>query len=83
MDNLNRDLNDYIKKKMDDLEAEVKMIKSYVNRHMDGTCSRKNDNLIFLEAELVNQQKINDYLLARIYVIVAVLFFMFVMIIMK
>ena len=36
-----------------------------------------------LEAELVNQQRINEYLLTRLYVIVAVLFFMFAIIMMK
>ena len=64
---------------MDDLEAEVKMIKSYVNRHMDGTCSRKNEiafginvKISCLEAELVKQQKINQYLITRIYVIFSI-----------
>ena len=70
--NQNRDLDKYIKKKIEDLEAEVKKIKKYV----DETCSLKNenfnDNLIFLEAELVNQQKINQYLITRIYVIFSI-----------
>jgi hypothetical protein len=83
--NKNRELNDY----MGSLEAEVKMIKKYVNGYMEETCSLKNDlafginvKINCLEAELVNQQKINQYLLTRIYVIFAFLFFMFVMIIM-
>ena len=87
--NQNRELDGYIKKKMEVLEAEVKMIKKYVNGYMDQTCTLKNEvafginvKISCLEAELINQQKINQYLLIRIYVIVAVLFFMFVMIIM-
>jgi hypothetical protein len=79
----------HIYKKNKELTDEVKMIKKYVNGYMEETCSLKNDlafginvKISCLEAELVNQQKINQYLLTRIYVIFAVLFFMFVMIIM-
>jgi hypothetical protein len=79
------DIRDLYKKNRE-LTEEVKKIKNYVNGYMEETCSLKNenfnDNLICLEAELVNQQKINQYLLTRIYVIFAVLFFMFVIIIM-
>lgn len=78
--NQNRELDGYIKKKIEDLEADVKKIKKYVEI-MDQTCTLKNEvafginvKISCLEAELVNQQKINQ--------IFAILFFMFVMIIM-
>jgi hypothetical protein len=63
--NQNRELNEYIKKKMEDLSVEFKNI------------NKK------LEDVEVYQQRINQYLLTRIYVIFAILFFMFAVIIMK
>jgi pyruvate kinase len=63
--------------------SNVKKIK----KKLDQTCTLKNEvsnvKISCLEAELVNQQKINQYLLTRIYVIFAVLFFMIAMIMMS
>ena len=65
-----------------DLTEEVKKIKKYVDGYMDQTCSLKNEiteiafginvKISCLEAELVNQQKINQYLITRIYVIFSI-----------
>ena len=61
-----------------ELTEEVKKIKKYVEI-MDQTCSLKNEiafginvKISCLEEELVNQQKINQYLLTRIYVIFSI-----------
>ena len=58
-----------------DLTEEVKKIK----KKLDQTCSLKNEvafginvKISCLEAELVNQQKINQYLITRIYVIFSI-----------
>ena len=58
-----------------DLTEEVKKIK----KKLDQTCSLKNEiafginvKISSLEAELVNQQKINQYLITRIYVIFSI-----------
>ena len=69
----------HIYKKNKELTEDVKKIKKYVDGYMDQTCTLKNEiafginvKISCLEAELVNQQKINQYLITRIYVIFSI-----------